>query len=74
MDVNEALDAYLRGELSLEELRNGLMVLTLESGDVPPLAHAIEYFMDEAASNALTFVELDQELIALARQYARIPA
>jgi hypothetical protein len=74
VDVNKALDAYLCGELSLEELRNGLMVLTLEGGHASPLAHAIEYFMDEVASNAMTFAELDQELTALAKQYARVPA
>jgi hypothetical protein len=63
-----ALEAYLRGGATrLKELRSFLLDRTLDKPDAPPVAHVIEYLIDEAASGAITRFELDAELRALAR-------
>jgi len=65
--IREALDAYLRGDTSLKDFRSWLLDRTLDNPGAPPVAHAIEYFIDEALSGSYTTGELKDELRALAR-------
>ena len=72
MDATAELDSYLSGEVTLEELRTRLILLALEGDEVPTLAHAIEYTIDEAASEGSSIDELDAELRKLAAEHAHV--
>ena len=70
-EIRDQLDAYLRGQLSLEDFRAWLLERTWDNPHAPQVAHAIEYFMDEASSGHLSLKEMKEELRQLA---AEVPA
>jgi len=60
--IREALVAYLRGDINLSNFRELLLGVTIDNAEAPQLAHAIEFFLDEAASGQLQKPALDEEL------------
>jgi hypothetical protein len=69
-EIRAALEAYLRGDLSLRDLRSWLLERTVEGSNAPQVAYAIEYLIDEAASGNFSRKQLDSELTAIAHAKA----
>jgi hypothetical protein len=69
-EIRQKLNAYLRGDLALADFRAWLIQRTWNETDTPEMAHAISYYMDEAASGNLSERKLDEELRRLAASRA----
>jgi hypothetical protein len=61
------VEQYLRRQLSVNDLRQRLLDLTLDQHDVPPTVHEIEWALDEYAASAMTTAELRSRLEAFMR-------
>lgn len=65
-EIREALNAYLRGQLSLKDFQAWLVERTWDSPNAPRLAHEIEYLIDETTSGNLDLPDLNARLHAVA--------
>lgn len=71
-EIRDKLSAYLRGDVTLKELRAWLAQRTWNQEDVPKVAYAAAYFIDEAASGNVSKSKLDDELRRLAARQAAV--
>jgi len=70
-DVGEAIEAYLRREMTLDELDTWITARTWDSAEAPSIAHEAELLIAETTRGDRTSEELDGELRDLAaRRFA----
>jgi hypothetical protein len=64
-EVLDTLSGYLRGGISLADFQAWLLDQTWDNPDVAPVAHEIEFLIDEATTGNMTLPELRDELNAV---------
>ena len=69
-EIRAQLEAYLRDDLSLEELRTWLLERTWENRDAPKIAHEVEFLIDEASLGGLSRKQLNARLSSLVHSRA----
>jgi hypothetical protein len=62
LDLMEELQAYLRGAMTLSDLRTKLSDSTWDRPDAPQVAHDLERIIDDALDGHATPQELETEL------------
>jgi hypothetical protein len=67
-DLIDELKTYLRGGMTLPDLRDRLAEVTWDNPAAPQIAHDLERVIDDALDGHATPQELDAELRLFARQ------